>query len=447
MIRRPLAAFLLALVAFPLVLAGQNWPEFRGGPAAGVGDDANLPDAWSTTKNIVWQAEIPGRGWSSPIVWGDRVFLTSVISEGKIEAAKKGLYFGGERMRPPPDVHRWVVFCLDWKTGRVLWQKLAHQAVPESSHHIKNSFASETPITDGERVYAYFGNVGLFCYDLDGNELWSQRFPPVKTRFGWGTAASPVLHKGRLFVINDNEERSYLLALDAKTGRPLWLVERDEKSNWATPFVWANDRRTELVTAGTRRVRSYDLDGHLLWELGGMSSITIPTPFARHGLLYVGSGYVMDRQRPIYAIRPGATGDITLKEGETASEAVAWRQATIAPYNPSPLAYGDYLYVLYDRGFLACYDAKTGKEIYDRQRLDPGASGFTSSPWAYDDKVFCLSEDGDTFVIQAGRDYRMLGKNSLDELCMATPAVARGSLLIRTESKLYRIAKDGAGDK
>jgi len=248
-----------------------------------------------------------------------------------------------------------------------------------------------------------------------------------------------VLYQDRLFIVNDNEEQSFLIALDKKTGKQIWRVDRDEKSNWATPYVWENKLRTELVTSGKGKVRSYDLDGRLLWEMGGMSSIVIPTPFAKQGLLYISSGYVGDRKRPIYAIRPGAEGDITLKEAELSNKYVAWWQAKAGPYNPSPIVYGDYLYVLYDRGYFSCYDARTGNEVYSRQRIAAGATAFTSSPWANKGKIFCLSEDGDTFVIQAGPEFKVLGCNKLDEMCMATPAALRGSLIIRTISKLYRI--------
>ena len=311
--------------------------------------------------------------------------------------------------------------------------------MPQQPVHLKSTYASETPVTDGQRLYVYFGSLGPFCYDLDGNKLWSQKWPSFKIRNNWGTAASPVLYEDRLYIVNDNEEQSFLVALDKKTGKQIWRTERDEKGNWATPYIWQNKQRTELITSGRVKVRSYDLDGRLLWELGGMSSIVIPTPLAKHGLLYVCSGYVGDPKRPIYAIRPGAVGDITLENGQNSNKYVAWCQTKGGPYNPSPLVYGDYLYVLYDRGFLGCYDARTGSEVYGRQRIAPGATAFTSSPWANNGKIFCLSEDGDTFVIEAGPTFKVLGRNKLDEMCMATPAALRGSLIIRTISKLYRI--------
>ena len=419
-----------------------NWPQFRGPGSMGVADNPNLPDRWGTNENVAWKVEVPGRGWSSPIVWGDRVFVTTVVSDVEMEAPKKGLYLGGERPEIPQTPHRWLILCFDLLSGRELWRQEAHRGPPPNSLHVKNTYASETPVTDGERVYASFGNVGLFCYDLEGKKVWSTNWPAVKTRHGWGSAGSPVLHDGRLFLVNDNDEESFAVALDAKTGHQLWRVKRDERSNWATPYIWSNEKRTELITSGTKKIRSYDLDGKLLWELGGMSSIVIPTPFSKFGLLYVCSGYVGDKLRPVFAIKPGASGDISLQPGETNNEFIAWQQPTAGPYNPSPLIYNDYFYVLFDFGFLSCRDARTGRQIYDKQRIRPeGNTSFTASPWAANGRIFALSEDGDTFVFQAGSEYRLLHKNSLDEMCMATPAITGDRLLIRTLTKLYCIRK------
>jgi outer membrane protein assembly factor BamB len=260
-------------------------------------------------------------------------------------------------------------------------------------------------------------------------------------RYGWGTGASPVLHEDRLYLVNDNEEDSYLLALDKRTGQEVWRADRDEKSNWSTPYVWANERRTEIVTPGTGKVRSYDLAGKLLWSLRGMSSITIATPYESAGLLFISSGYVGDSLRPIYAIRPGAVGDISLSGDAASNDWIAWRQQTAAPYNPTTLVYKDRLYVLHDRGFLACYDARDGAEVFGRQRI-PGGRTFTSSPWAYDGKVFCLNEDGVTFVFQAGDAFELLHTNPLaeDDMCLATPAMTQDCLLIRSATALYCIA-------
>jgi outer membrane protein assembly factor BamB len=439
MCRAALLALPLALLARP-AWADEHWPAFRGGDRAGVAEAATLPAAWDPATNVAWKADVPGRGWSSPVVWGDRVFLTTAVSSARRPTPRKGLYIWDLQGKPPAGEHAWAVCCLDARTGKALWQATPFKGKASGALHIKNSLASETPVTDGERVYASFGNVGVACYTLEGKELWKHKTPAHKMRMGWGTAASPALHGGKLFLVHDNEEESFLLALDARTGKQLWRVERkDEGSNWVTPFVWHNDLRTELVTAGSKRVRSYDLDGKLLWELGGMSVIAIPTPFARHGLLYVTSGYVADPFiKPLYAIRPGAGGDITLAKDETSSKYVAWCQRQAGPYHPSPVAYGDHVYVLYDRGLLACYDAKTGKDVYGgKKRLGGGATAFTASPWAYGGKLFCLSEDGETFVVQAGKEFKVLGRNKLGEMALATPALAGGSLFLRTESKLY----------
>jgi outer membrane protein assembly factor BamB len=441
MARLPAAAVAALLAAAAFGAGPDNWPAFRGGEHAGVAEADTLPDAWGPERNVVWKVEIPGRGWSSPVVWGDRVFATSVATDGRPPEPRKGLYIQDIQGKVPPGEHRWLVHCLDFRTGKTLWQREAFRGRPAGPHHIKNNYASATPVTDGERVYAAFGNTGLVCCDLDGAEVWKQTWPARKSRMGWGPAASPALADGRLYVVDDNEEESSLACLDARTGKELWKVGRDEKSNWASPYVWRHDSQTEVVTAGTNKVRSYGPEGKLLWELGGMSMIAIPTPFARDGLLYVTSGYVMDSNRPLYAVRPGASGDLTPGKEGGEGKHLAWVQKLAGPYNPSPLVYGDYLYVLYDKGFLACFEAKSGKPVYPRQQL-PGATAVTASPWAYGGKVFCLSEDGDTFVVQAGPEFKLLGTNRLDEMCLATPALAHGSLVLRTQGHLYRFQKD-----
>ncbi|MBL8219237.1 MAG: PQQ-binding-like beta-propeller repeat protein, partial [Bryobacterales bacterium] len=359
--------FLLTLtIAAIAAAATDNWPQFRGPGSTGVADDdPRLPDEWSSTKNVAWKADIPGRGWSSPIVWGNRVFVTTVVPTEAKEKARKGLYFGGER-GIPTDEHRWMLYALDFDTGKIVWQREVHKAVPAFSRHLKNSYASETPVTDGRHVYAYFGNTGIFAFDFSGNKIWEKRFDMVNTKYGWGTAASPIVHQGRLYVVNDNESKSVLMALDKLTGKTIWQIDRDEKSNWATPYIWQNANRTEIITPGTNRIRSYDLDGKLLWELGGMSSLTIPTPFSKHGLLYVTSGYVGDQKRPTFVIKPGASGDISLKAGETSNASIAWFYPQAGPYNTTPVVYGEIYYTLFDRGLFTAHDAKSGKEVYSK---------------------------------------------------------------------------------
>lgn len=437
-----LAAVVAVLVAE--ATCAEDWAQFRGPDARGVSDSDTLPQRWNEQENILWKTPIAGRGWSSPIVVDGRVFVTTVTREsGQPDKAKPGLYFGGNREKPDEVVHQWNLVCLDLLTGKERWRRTLHQGKPRTARHIKNSYASETPVSDGRRVYALFGDVGLYCFTLEGEPVWEKELPPCKTRFDWGTAASPVINEDRLYFVSDSEDASYLAALDTETGQQIWRVDREEKSNWATPFIWKNEERTEIVTPGTGRIRSYDLSGNQLYELGGCSSITIATPYSAHGLLYVTSGYVNDEKRPIFAIRPGARGDISLNASATSNEFIVWCQRKAAPYNPSTIVYGEQLYVLYDRGLMASFDARTGEMIYEKQRLR-GGRAFTASPWAYRGKIFCLNEFGKTVVIRAGREFEQLYGNDLEseELCMATPAIAGERLILRTGDAVYCIGEN-----
>ena len=434
-----------SLVLTPSALAAQDdtWPQFRGpsmNPA--VPDNPNLPEEWSETENVEWVTDIPGLGWSSPVIWGNRVFLTTVTAQGDFEQPKPGLYAPRGRPDPPPIEHDWRIYCLELETGAIEWQRSVKTGQPTFPRHMKNTYASETPTTDGERVYVRFGELGLYTFDMNGEEVWRVEIPDRDTRSDWGSASSPILHQDKLIILYDNEEASWIAALDKRTGQELWLTERNEVSSWATPYIWENDTRTEIVTSGVNRIRSYDLDGNQLWEMDGrMSWATIATPFASHGMVYVNSGYFRDEHRPAYAIRPGASGDISLGQGESSNEFVAWYQPRAGNYNTSPLIYGDFYYSLLDRGFFESYDAVTGEPVYPRQRIRVGAS-FTSSPWAYNGKIFALSEQGDTYVIRAGREFEVLGVNSLGEMAMASPAIVGERLLIRTRSKIYSIKKE-----
>jgi outer membrane protein assembly factor BamB len=425
-----------------------NWPRFRGKNADGVSaDDPRLPDTWDKKENIAWVSDVPGNGISCPVVWGDKVFLTTVVSDGEKAQPKKGLYQGTGVRTPAKGVHHWMVYCFDLKSGKELWKREAHAGEPKVPRHPKSSYAAETPATDGKRLYVLFGDLGLYCYDLDGKPLWSHKIEPKKTLFDYGAAASPVVHDGLVVLLYDNQEGSYLTGLDAATGEPRWRTEREEKSTWATPYIWVNKLRTEIVTCGKTRNRGYDLSGKLLWEFDGrMSNLVIPSPFAANGLLYIASGYVADTKRPIIAVKPGASGDISLKEGESSNEFIAWFLPRGGPYNPSPIVYGSYYYTLFDLGSLSCHEAATGKVVYSAKRF-PAGSSFTASPWAYNGKLFFLGEDGRTFVVKAGPEFELLQTNDLDELCLATPAVSQGRLLIRTASRLYCLTNDTAGGR
>ena len=463
---RTAAAPIVLLLAGLFLVSGpagaqENWLQFRGDAAGVVPDDPGLPESWSETENVVWSTDIPGLAWSSPVVAGDLVFVTTAVSAGEEPDPIKGLYDPGMEngSEASGNEHRWMVYAIDFHTGALRWQRELYAATPPGKRHLKNSFASETPVTDGRRVYVYFGAIGqLAAFNMSGETVWTRELETYNTTLEMGTGASPILHDDRLYVVNDNTTHSFVAAFEKDSGNELWRVDRDERGqNWSTPFVWEHDLRTELVTAGTQGVRSYTLDGELLWELHGMSGLTIPTPFTAHDLVYISSGYPGGGLRPVYAVKPGAAGDISIFTEDqmrrgitsgfpgplTASDNIAWSYPLLGTYNTTAIVYGDIYYTLLDRGFLVAHDARTGEEIYSRQRLEIG-NGFTASPWAYNGKIFLLSEDGETYVVEAGREFNILHKNALNEMTLATPAIARGSLFIRTQSKLYRIANGGS---
>lgn len=444
-------AFAILLLSAMVTQAQDNWTRFRGADATGVAqDDPRYPEEWDKEKNIQWVADIPGWGWGSPIVWRDKVFVSAVHSDDDYEKPKGGLYLGGGRGEPPNTVHHWMVYCLDIKSGKVIWKQEAHAGKPVVGRHPKSTYAAETPATDGERLYVLFGDLGLYCYDLDGKPLWKHLIDPKETMQDYGAAASPVVHGDQVIYTYDNQEESYIAALDSKTGETRWRVDRDEKSTWGTPFVWEHSGGTEIVQTGKNENRAYSTTGDLLWHFNGkMSVLTIPSPFVVGDTLYITSGYFQDPKRPVFAIKPGARGDITLEKGETSNEFIKWSLEKMGPYNTTPIVYMNRYYTLLDRGMLTCHDATTGGIIFDRVRFPRGAS-FTASPWAYNGKVFFLSEDGRTFAITPGKELterdgkkRMVVDtiNDLDELSIATPSTAQGKLLLRTASKVYCISQ------
>lgn len=426
--------------------AGQDhhWPRFRGADGTGTAPDhPGLPTTWSATENVKWVTDVPGLGWSCPVVWGDRVFLTAVVTEGPAKVPEKGMYLGQGVREPAEGIHRWMVYCFDLNTGEMRWQKEAHQGRPEVPRHPKSTYASETPTTDGERLYVLFGDLGLWCYDFDGELLWQRKIEPKKTEYDYGAAASPVVHEGRVIVVYDNLEASWIASFDAETGAERWRTPRDEKKSWATPLVWENPIRTEIVVPGENRNRGYSLDGKVLWEFdGGMGKLVIPSPFIAHGLCHLAAGFVAETHRPTFALRPGASGDLAPGGDYENSEFIAWYRDRSAPYNTSQIVYGDYLYTLYDRGMLTCHDARSGEEVYGRTRL-PRGSSFTASPFAFNGRLFCLGEDGTTYVIKPGPEFEILGSNPLDERCLSSPAIVGEKLLIRTATKLYCLSENG----
>ena len=338
-----------------------------------------------------------------------------------------------------------MVYAFDGASGKLRWEREAHKGAPFGGRHRKNTYASETPTTDGERLYVYFGNVGLFAYSLDGKPLWNARFDPQPMYLDFGTASSPVVHNGRVYVLHDNDGKSFAAAVDAKTGKIAWRVDRALRSGrmtsgWSTPFIWTNDRRSELVIIGQQHAVSYALDsGQELWRIGGLTGQSTPSPVAANGLLYLATGSQGENNRPVFAVKPGASGNITLAKGEDHNAFVAWQHPRASAYTSSPLVYRGRMYVVNDNGILTVFDATSGKEIY-KARAGGSGNTFSASPWASDGKVYLLSEDGDTFVIEAGDKYVELAKNSLGEMSLASPALAPNALFMRTQTRLYRIS-------
>ena len=458
-----------ALFLWPSTGHGQDltWPQFRGPDANPVGANPRLADRWSKTENVEWSQELPGRGWSSPIVTGARVFVTTVTTEGKSKLPQIGTEYSNEYVAelqkqgltqeqimervtardielPKEVMLHYLLYCLDLKSGRVEWKKEFYTGRPPGGRHRKNSFTSESPVTDGKFVYVYVANLGLWAFDLKGKPVWSTPLEANPIYLDFGTGSSPALAGNLLVIVNDNEKQQYIAAFDKQTGKQVWRTNRDVggkgqpavRSGWATPYVWRHALRTEIVAVGPGEVVSYDLTGKELWRMSGMAATPIPMPFAYDGLLFIDGG----RGRPLYALRPGASGDISLGKDETSNQFIVWSQARGGTYLPSPVAYEGAVYTLTETGILSRFDAKTGKVSY-RTRIDPAATAFTTSPWAYNGKLFCLSEEGQTFVIATGEEFKLLHVNTLDEMAQATPALVGERLLIRTESRLYSIRR------
>ena len=470
------AALLVCLFSTPVAVTlatsdPTNWPGFRGPAANGVATAGNLPDTWSKTDNVRWSIPVTGRGWSSPVIWNNVVYLTSAISNKPFKQPSPGLYGNDyiaelrakgipadevnrlvrERDNEIPeesDEIRYMLYAFDAATGRTLWEREVHKGLPFGGRHRKNTYSSETPFTDGERLYVSFGqNIGMFAFTLDGTPLWKKTWPPQRIYLDFGTASSPVAHNGKVFLLQDSEQDSFLTALDAKTGRELWRSARASEgllhSSWNTPYIWAHAGRTEVVVTGHRSVRSYSPeDGTELWRVV-IPGTTMPTPsaFAANGLLFVGTGAQGgDASRPFFAIRPGASGDVSLKADESRNAFIAWSHPRASGYTPSPVLAGGRLYLLHDTGIMTVLDAETGKELY-KARVGGIGHTFSASPIVADGRIFFLDEEGTTVVVEPGAEYKELRQNSLDEMTLASPAVADNSIFIRTETRLYRIGK------
>lgn len=435
------ASVRILLFFFALTSAAQNWPSFRGPAASGVADKQNLPISWDAARgsNIHWKTPIPGLAHSSPIVWENRIFVTTAVSSRDGASFKRGLY-GDGNASDDVSPQKWKLLCIDRNSGRILWERTASEGAPKDKRHIKATYANSTPAVDGEVVVALFGSQGLYAYDLDGTLLWKRDLGRLDTGaydlpgYEWGTASSPIVYRNKAIVQCDRQKGSFIAAFDRKTGSPIWRTERDELPSWGTPTVYAGKLRAELIANGSNFIRGYDPEtGKELWRLGGSSKITAPTPVSASDLIVVASG--RRPEAPIFAIRAGASGDITQ------NKSVAWHKEQRGSYMPTPLIYRGYVYVLGNAGVFDCYELDSGKEIY-RQRLPHSGSGFSASPVASDGRIFLPSEDGDIFVVKAGPRFELLKKNEMGESLMATPAIAGGLLLVRAEHHLWAIGSE-----
>jgi outer membrane protein assembly factor BamB len=423
-----------------------SWPSFRGPQASGIAEGQNLPDRWNAKsgENVLWRTPIPGLAHSSPVVWGNRIFLTSAVSSDAKATFRPGLYGDGDASKDRSS-HRWMIYALDKRTGKIVWERVAHQGEPIDKRHIKATYANSTPVTDGRIVVAWFGSQGVHAYDVNGRFLWKVDLGRVDLgaydipTYEWGPASSPIIWNNLVILQCDTQTDSFLLALDAATGKTVWKTDRDELPSWGTPTIGTTATGPVLVTNASNFIRGYDpRTGKELWRLGRSSKITAPTPIFSDDVFVVASGRAPER--PIFVVRPNVHGDLTLPEGKTSSEAIAWSRTGRGSYMPTPLVYKGILYVLSNNGLFDAYNLRSGDEVY-RQRLPVVGSGFSASPVAADGKIYLSNEDGEILVIAAGEKFAHLGTNSMGELLMATPALSDGVMYVRSANSLFAIGR------
>jgi outer membrane protein assembly factor BamB len=442
--------------------ANRFWPQWRGPLATGVAPLADPPLTWSDSQHVKWKASIPGSGDSTPIVWGDRVFILTAIPTGEKGEGKASEPAADQRRDPPPpggpppgsgppppgggppgrgmrpeqpnEVYQFVVLCLERQTGKTLWQRTAREEMPHEGHQPNNTFASASPVTDGQLVLAYFGSRGLHCYDMEGNLKWTKDFGHMQTKMGFGEGASPALYGDMVVVYWDDEgDHDFIAALDKRTGKELWRTPRDEGTGWSTPLVIDYQGKPQVVVNATGKVRSYDLaSGKELWSCAGQTVNAIPSPVASADTVYVTSGF---RGSALFAIRLGRTGDLT------GTDAICWHHDKHTPYVPSPLLADGLLYVLANNNnLLSCFDAKTGAEQFEGERLE-GLTEIYASPVAAKGRVYVLGRDGTCLVLKLGPKLEVLATNKLADKTDASIALAGKELFVRGRQYLYCIAE------
>jgi outer membrane protein assembly factor BamB len=398
-----------------------------------VAENADPPVRWSETENLRWKTPIAGKGRGTPIVWGDRVFLLTAIPIDKQMPVPDLIPPDTPNIRLHPDtIRKWkpqqfAIVCIDRQNGKILWSRIVAEGMPHQAHHRKGSFASASPVTDGQHLYAYFGSFGLHCYDFDGQRVWKREFQPQAMEDSLGEGSSPALDGNTIVIPVDQEQQSFVVAIDKRNGEKIWETDRDEPSNWSTPRIFTWQGRRQVVLNGVI-VRSYDVDsGALIWQCGGQSASAVPMPAVGHGMVFATSGWARD---VLYAIRLGQRGDLT------DSEHVVWSLFRGTPYVPCPMLWGDEIYLLEDRSFFSCFRATDGKNHYLKRRL-PGILNFSASPVGASDRIYLLSEEGKTVVLKRGPQFELLAINELDDTFYASPAIVGDSIFLRGEKHLY----------
>src|SRR6185312_1091462 len=427
---------LLILLLSAVTASAQNWPSFRGSNATGVADGSNPPSVWDAEKsiNILWKTPIPGLGHSSPIIWGERVFITSEVSAAANSQFVHGLTETGASAEDDSK-HTFRVFCLDKNTGKVIWEKTVFEGPPKVKRHVKASHANSTPATDGKHLVVSFGSHGLYCFDLNGKLLWQKDlgildggWTPDKEAH-WGFGSSPIIYKNLAIIQCDTQQRSFIAAFDLSNGKQVWETRREEDSSWSTPAIYEASGQAQLITSGTKYYRGYDpMTGRELWRLADNVDVKIPTPIIANGLYFL-SGGSANARRTFYALRAGLKGEIQPAASGDSNESVAWQSPVIKPHIVTPIVYGDYLYVCTDNGVLTQFKASSGEPGF-RARLGSGGA-FSASPVAADGKLFFANEDGDVFVVKAGAGYELISRNSMGEVVIASPAISKGMIIIR----------------
>lgn len=419
------------------------WPTWRGPDATGVAPNGNPPLTWSETENIKWKVKLPGQGTSSPVVWADRIFFQTAIKTDKKgtptapEAQNSGDSAGRRRPfhggRNPTNIYKFALVCMDRNTGKILWQKTVREEVPHEGHHPTHGFASYSPVTDGRHIWANFGSRGVHCYDIDGNHKWSRDLGKIRAKMMFGEGSSPALAGDAVIVMMDHEGDSFIYALSKKTGRTIWKKGRDEVTSWATPVAVEVDAKIQVIVSASNFVRSYDLkSGDLIWKCSGQTGNVIPSPVVGFGKVFCTSGF---RGSALHAIELGRTGDLS------GSDAISWQVNEATPYVPSPLLYGDSIYVCSgNRAVISCYNARTGKANFVKQPLEE-AGGIYASPVGAADRIYFVGRNGVCQVIAQAEEFQVLATNTLEDNFDASPAIAGDQLFLKGKTYLYCIAK------